>query len=85
MSLVRAFVLGAAATAVLAYVFCGAVALVVAAGGGGARLAVGSLQIFEVSHSADGSAIALGSGLLVLAFVGGLLNALVGYVLRRRS
>ena len=85
MSIVRAVVLGAAATAVLAYVFVGAVALVIAAGGGKAHVALGPLRMVEVSHGREGSSVALGSGLLALALLGGVLNGLAGLGLRRRS
>jgi hypothetical protein len=85
VSVVRAVVLGIAATAVLAYVFAGAVALVFAAGGGHAHVALGPLLIVEVSNGDEGSAVGLGSGLLVVALLGGVLNGAAGLVLRRRS
>ena len=85
MSVVRAVALGAAATAVLAYVFAGAVALVIASGGGHAHVALGPFLIVDVEQGREGAAVALGSGLLALALLGGLVNGGVGLVLRRRS
>ena len=78
MSIVRAVVLGAAATAVLAYVFAGAVALVIASGGGHVHIALGPFLFVEVARAVEGASVALGSGLLVLALLGGLVNGGVG-------
>ena len=85
MSIVRAVVLGTAAAAVLAYVCAGAVALVVATGGGHVRIAFGPVLFVEVTRAVDGASVALGSGLLVLALLGGLVNGAAGVVLQRRS
>ena len=81
---VRAFLLGAAATGVVAYVFAAALALVAAAGGSTIRLGVGRIVLVSVASGAHSSTTVLGSGLLVVALAGGVLNLVTARVLRRR-
>ena len=85
MSIVRAFVLGTAATAVLAYVLAGALALAVAGSGAEVRLASGPLVLVEVEQRVTGPAVSLGTGLLVVALLGGALNGFAGSLVRRRA
>lgn len=83
MSVLKAFVLGIAATAVITYVFAAAVALVIAASGGSVEMTVGPLGFIEVTREQGESAIGLGPGLALLALGGGALNAGAGVLVRR--
>jgi len=85
MSIVRAVVLGVAAAGVLAYVLGGALALVVAAGGGDLALTVGKLAFLEVEQGPTGAAVTLGPGLVLLALIGGAINGVAGALVRRRA
>ena len=85
MRTVRAFLLGAGVVTVAAYCFSAALAVLVAAAGETARIAVGRLVLVAVERSADGSTTTtFGLGLLLLGLVGGVLNAAVGEILERR-
>ena len=84
MRSVRAFLLGAAATGVVAYVFVAALALVAAAGGSTIHLGVGRLVLVSVDSDANSTTTVFGSGLLVVALAGGVLNLVTARVLRRR-
>lgn len=81
----RAFALGACACGVVAYCFSVALAVVAATSGTTVRLAVGWLLLVAVEHTDGGTtATTFGSGLAVVALVGGCANVAAGIVLRRR-
>ncbi|MFN8221675.1 MAG: hypothetical protein U0R50_00340 [Gaiellales bacterium] len=85
MSIVKALLMGTVASAIVGYVFAAAVALAVAAQGGELHLAFGPLVLLGVEHQEDGTAVALGPGLLVVAVAGGVVNGAAGLALRRRA
>jgi hypothetical protein len=78
--------LGAAAVGALAYAAATTVALAVAASGGELAFGVGPFDVVNVQRLAEGgSATTLGPGIIVVAAVGGLANAVAAAVLARRS
>jgi hypothetical protein len=54
-----------------------------AAGLGDVRLSAGPILIYEYTRSANGFATSLGPGIVVVALLGGLLNAIVAGLIRR--
>lgn len=85
MRSVRALLLGAAASAVLAYTLAAAVAIVAQSGRNGLNVHVGPLVIVAVERSQGAATTTFGTGLLVLALLGGVLNAVLAGLLARRS
>jgi Co/Zn/Cd efflux system component len=84
MRALSALLLGVVATGALVYVFVAAVALVAATGGSSLRVGVGPLVLVSVVSDARSTTTVFGSGILVVAFVGGVLNLVTAWVLRRR-
>ncbi len=81
----RAFLLGAAAGAVLVYVAAATTALAVTAAGGELSLAVGPVVILSVEGAAGGSETTFGVGLGVVAVLCGAGNALAAALMASRS
>ena len=80
----RAFALGGAATAAVAYVFAATAGLVAAAAGIELRLALGPVVLVAVEVDGPTTATTLGAGLAVVALVGGGCERDRRCVLRRR-
>lgn len=85
MRIVRAFVLGAAATGALAYAAAAVAAGLTQARGGVLDVHVGALVVVRVSSEGASTVTTFGSGLLVAAALGGILNALAAEWLARRA
>lgn len=85
MRTVRALALGTAAAGVLAYALAAAVAIVAQAGRDELNVHVGPLVLVAVERSSGVAATTFGTGLLVLALLGGVLNAILAALLGRRS
>jgi hypothetical protein len=81
----KAFLLGFVAVGLVLYVFAAAIALAVAAGGGTLLLALGPLIVLEVARSGNGTVTSFGGGLVVLALLAGVVNAVAADVIRRRT
>ena len=80
MRALRAFLLGAAAGAVLAYVAAATAALVAAGSGAVPHLAVGPVALLVVERSAGGTETTFGAGLVLVPLVGGVANVVAAPV-----
>lgn len=85
MRTVRALALGAAAVGVLAYAAAAAAAIIVQAGRSELNVRVGPLVLVAVERSEGVATTTFGTGLLALALLGGVLNAVMAELLARRS
>lgn len=85
MRALRAFVLGAVAIGVLAYTLAAALAVAAQAGGRTLDVALGPLAVVAVAGERSETVTTFGPGLLVLAFVGGLVNLATARLIERRS
>lgn len=81
---VRAVALGAVAAGMVAYACAAAAAVVAQAGGRTLDVHVGPLALVAVQRLAAGTATTFGSGLLAVALLGGIVNALLAVALSRR-
>jgi hypothetical protein len=81
----KAFVLGSVALGVFAYALAAALAVAAQSGGRELRIALGPLVVVAVSRDAATTVTTFGTGLAVLAVVGGLLNLAAAHFLRRRG
>ncbi len=84
MRTLNTFLLGAAATGAVVYVFVVALALVVATSESTLHVGVGSLVLVSVIREADTTTTVFGSGLLVVALLGGIANLAAAHALRLR-
>jgi ABC-type Co2+ transport system permease subunit len=82
--LLKAFAFGSVAGVVVAYATAVTVGLAVAAADAELHIAIGPATLLAVESGRDGFATTFGPGLLVLAIVAGLLNAVVAAALSRR-
>lgn len=80
----RALALGAVAAGSVAYAAAAAVAVITQAGGRALDLRVGPLALVVVERSGADTATTFGSGLLAVAVLGGVVNALLALALARR-
>lgn len=80
----RPFVLGGAATVVVAYVFAAAAGLVAAAAGVELRLALGPIVLVAVEVEGSTTATTIGAGLAAVTLVGAVANVIAAAMLRRR-
>lgn len=80
----RALALGAVAAGLVAYAAAAAVAVIAQAGGRALDVHVGPLALVVVERSGDATATTFGSGLLAVAVLGGVVNALLAAALARR-
>lgn len=81
---VRAFALGAAAAGLLAYALAAAIAVIAQSGGRTVDVHVGPLVLVAIERTGATTATSIGSGLLLVALLGGVVNALAAAVLARR-
>lgn len=81
---VRAVALGMLAAGLVAYACAAAAAVVVQAGGRTLDVHLGPLALVAVERTGAGTATTFGSGLLAVALLGGIVNALLAVVLTRR-
>jgi hypothetical protein len=79
----KALILGALAAGVLAYTSAAALAVAAQAGGRPLTLGLGPLLAVSVEYEGSGAITTFGAGLIVLAFVGGLLNVGAARLVRR--
>jgi hypothetical protein len=82
---VRAFLLGAVAVALLAYVTAATVAMAAQAAGRSLEVALGPVVLVAVSRDGATTVTTFGGGILLLAVAGGLANAAAAGLLRRRA
>lgn len=80
----RAVVLGAAAVGLVAYACAAAAAVIVQVGGSTLDVRLGPVTLVAVERAGTGVATTFGSGLLVVALLGGIVNALLAVLLARR-
>ncbi len=87
MRTVRAAILGTVAAGVLAYTVATAAVIVVASSGSVLDLGLGPVAVLSVDQLPDdgGTVTTLGPGLIVVALVGGLANAVAAFVIARRE
>lgn len=84
--LLTAFLLGAAAFAVLAYGAAVAIALIADTGGwASTRVALGPVTLLAFERTAGVTSTTFGPGLPLAALLGGVVNAAAAAVLRRRA
>ena len=81
----KAFALGAVAVGVLAYVGISAVAVAAQASGRSLAVGLGPLVVVSVEHEASAAVTTIGSGLIVIAILGGLVNAGAARLIRRQA
>jgi hypothetical protein len=81
----RAFVLGFVGVGLLAYVAAAALALSAEVGGRSLDLGLGPLSLVVVERSGSSTSLTFGAGLVVIALVGGVANAVAAAVLARRA
>lgn len=84
MRTLRAALLGAAAAGVVTYACAAALAVTLATGGATARIALGPLLLVSVESAPKATSTTFGLGILAIALVGGVINALVAGILRWR-
>ncbi len=84
MLMLRAFALGALAAAVLAYGVVTVVTVAAMRSGGTFDARVGPLVFASVERAGESTTTVYGAGLLLVAGLGGALNALVAVVIARR-
>ena len=85
MRALKAFLLGAVATGIVAYAIAAALALAAQAGGDPLDLSVGPVVIVSVVVQGKTAVTTFGAGLALIAFAGGLSNVLAARVIARRS
>ena len=85
MRALKAFLLGAMATGIVAYAIVAALAVAAQAGDRPLGIAVGPILIVSVVIDGSTSITTFGSGLVLIAFAGGVLNLVAAQVIRRRS
>ncbi len=86
MRILRALVLGLVATGILAYTIATAAAIIVASSGATIDVRFGPLVVLAVEELDDGGAVTtMGPGLLLVALVGGAVNAGGALVIARRA
>jgi len=81
----KAFLLGAVATGIVAYAIAAALALAAQAGGDPLDLSIGPVVIVSVVVQGKTAVTTFGAGLALIAIAGGLLNVLAARVIARRS
>jgi hypothetical protein len=81
----KAFLLGVAAGAVLAYTAAATAALVVSAASGELQLAIGPVELLVVERTGVGTETTFGAGLIGVALVAGVANAAAASVLALRA
>ena len=81
----KAFVLGAVAFGILAYAGAASLAVATQAAGGSLRAGLGPIVVVSVETEGSLAATTFGSGLLLVAIVGGLLNLVAARLIRRRA
>jgi hypothetical protein len=79
----RAALLGVVAGGVLAYVAAATVALALTVGDAQTTVAAGPLLLLAVERTTDGTSTTFGVGLMAIAAVCGLLNAVLAWALGR--
>ncbi len=84
-ALIRAFLLGALAIGLVAYALAAAAAVTAQAGGRTLEIALGQLRMVSVVEEGSATVTTFGSGILVVALVGGLVNLAGAAAIRRRS
>lgn len=80
----KAFVLGAVATGVVAYALVAALAVAAQAGERTIDLALGPLTMVTVAREGSTSVTTFGTGLVVVACVGGVANLVAALLMARR-
>ncbi len=81
----KAFFLGAVTVGILAYAAAASLAVATQAAGGSLRLGVGPIIVVSVEREISAASTTFGSGLLLLALVGGLLNLAAARIVRRKA
>lgn len=81
----KAFLLGAVTVGVLAYAAAASLAVATQAAGGALLVGVGPILVVSVEAEETVASTTFGSGLLVVAIAGGLLNLVVARLIRRRA
>ena len=81
----KAFLLGAVAVGVVAYALVAALAVAAQAGGRALAIALGPLTLVSVTQGEAATVTTLGSGLVVLAVAGGLVNLAAAQLMRHRG
>ena len=81
----KAFLLGAVAVGVLAYAAAASLAVATQAAGGSLLLGLGPIIVVSVENDTSAASTTFGSGLLLVALIGGLLNLLVARLVRRKA
>jgi hypothetical protein len=81
----KAFALGAVAVGVLAYAGISALAVSAQAAGRSLAIGLGPFVVVSVEHEASAAVTTFGSGLIVIAIMGGLANVGAAQLIRRRA
>lgn len=84
MTLVRGFLIGVVASGAIVFVAAATLAAAVSSGSGSLHLAVGRVLLVGVDRAGDDVATSFGPGLVMVAAVGGVLNAVGAWVVGRR-
>ena len=85
MRALKAFLLGAVATGIVAYAIAAALAVAAQAGGDPLDLSIGPVVIVSVVVEGKTAVTTFGAGLALIAIGGGLLNVLAARLIARRS
>ena len=85
MRSLKAFLLGALATGLVAYAAAAALAVAAQAGERSLDLSLGPVVVMSVTERADTTTTTFGPGLLLLAVAGGLVNLALAALIRRRA
>ena len=85
MRQLKAFALGAIAVAVLAYTVAAAFAVTAQAAGRSLDIGLGPFIVVSVARNSSAAVTTFGSGLVVIALIGGMLNLGAAQLIRRRS
>jgi hypothetical protein len=85
MRALKAFVLGAVATGILAYAIAAALAIAAQAGDRALDIALGPVVVVSVVVDGPSAVTTFGPGLLLIALAGGLLNLVAARLIARRS
>ena len=85
MRALKAFVLGAFATGILAYAIAAALAIAAQAGDRALDIALGPVVVVSVAVDGPTAGTTFGAGLLLIALAGGLLNLVAARLIARRS
>ena len=81
----KAFALGAVAVAVLAYTIAAALAVTAQAANRSLDIGLGPFVVVSVARETATAVTTFGSGLLLVALLGGLANLAAGQLIRTRS